>query len=400
MYLMAEASGLMLRRRLLGWCIGCVTRNPLKGKLKETMKIVTIIGARPQFIQAAPLSNYIAGQDDVEEILIHTGQHYDENMSDVFFEEMHIPKPKYNLALGGGTHGKMTGRMLEGIEKILLEEQPDWVLVFGDTNSTLAGALAAKKLHIKVAHVEAGLRSYNMAMPEEVNRILTDRISSILFCPSQKAVDNLQLEGSEHWDTKVIISGDIMKDAANFYAPKARMPEGFELPAGEFHRAENTDVLDRLSAIFSALREIAQTVPVVLPLHPRTRQKIATQGIATGAITIIEPVGYLNMVWLLDNCKMVFTDSGGLQKEAYYFSTPCITLRDETEWVELVEQGHNALVGADAGAIIGAWQGFDFNLDFSANIYGAGETSQVIIGEMWPPVVIFSKEVMPEGDPE
>ena len=351
------------------------------------MKILTIIGARPQFIKAAPLSNYIAGLDGVEEILVHTGQHYDENMSDVFFEEMHIPKPKYNLALGGGTHGKMTGRMLEGIEQILLDERPDWVLVFGDTNSTLAGALAATKLHIKVAHVEAGLRSYNMAMPEEVNRILTDRISAVLFCPSQKAVDNLALEGVEHWDTNVVISGDIMKDAADFYAPRASQPVDFPHAAGSFHlatvhRAENTDDPERLRSIFSALTEVAGTAPLVLPLHPRTRQRIETFGIDTGDISLIEPVGYLNMVWLLDNCRMVFTDSGGLQKEAYYFGKPCVTMRDETEWTELVDERHNVLVGADAGAILGAAQGFAFNEDYSSDIYGAGDTSRKIVAAL------------------
>lgn len=347
------------------------------------MKIITIIGARPQFIKAAPLSNYIAGVDGVEEILVHTGQHYDENMSDVFFEEMHIPRPKYNLNLGGGTHGQMTGRMLEGVEKILLDEKPDWVLVYGDTNSTLAGALAAKKLHIKVAHVEAGLRSYNMAMPEEVNRILTDRISTVLFCPSQQAVDNLEKEGAKHWDTKVIISGDIMKDAADFYAPRAAPPVGVDLPAqfhlATVHRAENTDDPERLSAIFSALRTMAAEEAVVLPLHPRTKKKIAELGISTTGITLIDPVGYLQMVYLLQGCSLVLTDSGGLQKEAYYFKKACITLRDETEWVELVEEGFNVLAGADTDRILAAWRNGGFSDNFGGGIYGFGGTCEKIV---------------------
>ena len=353
------------------------------------MKILTIIGARPQFIKAAPLSNYIVKHHPgIQEILVHTGQHYDENMSDVFFEEMHIPKPKYNLALGGGTHGRMTGRMLEGIEEILLEEKPQWVLVFGDTNSTLAGALAATKLHIRVAHVEAGLRSYNMAMPEEINRILTDRISTVLFCPSQRSVDNLNREGLDGWgQARAVISGDIMKDAADFYAPKAKAPLEFPHAPGEFHlatvhRAENTDDPTRLKSIISALQVIARTTPVVLPLHPRTLQKIDSQKVDVGNITLMDPVGYLNMVWLLSHCRKVFTDSGGLQKEAYYFNKPCITMRDETEWTELIEQNYNVLVGAEETAILDADLNFSFNQDDSFNIYGAGDTSQKIVQEL------------------
>lgn len=350
------------------------------------MKIVTIIGARPQFIKAAVVSRAIAECDGVEEIIIHTGQHFDTNMSDVFFEEMAIPRPQYNLNINGLGHGAMTGQMLEKIEEVLLREAPDWVLVYGDTNSTIAGALAAKKLHIKVAHVEAGLRSFNIDMPEEVNRILTDRISDVLFCPTETAMRNLEKEGYENLNCEVRMVGDVMQDAALFYADRAKKPEN-EIPSHfalcTVHRAENTDDSKRLKGIFDALEVISETTPVVLPLHPRTKAKLSASGydFDNSKIHFIEPVGYLEMVWLLSHCQFVLTDSGGLQKEAYFFSKPCITMRDETEWIELVEHGFNKLTGADTTRIIELANRMtkNCNLDFSIRLYGNGDAGKTII---------------------
>lgn len=350
------------------------------------MKIVTVIGARPQFIKAAVVSRAIANTDGVDEVIVHTGQHFDSNMSDVFFEEMSIPHPQYNLNINGLGHGAMTGQMLEKIEEVLLKEKPNWVLVYGDTNSTIAGALAAKKLHIKVAHVEAGLRSFNIDMPEEINRILTDRISDILFCPTQTAVKNLQNEGYENLDCDVKAVGDVMQDAALFYSGKSKKPE-MELPKKfalcTVHRAENTDSPKRLKNIFAALEEISENTPVVLPLHPRTRGKLNTinYDFQNSKIRFINPVGYLEMVWLLSNCKFVLTDSGGLQKEAYFFSKPCVTMRDETEWVELVENGFNNLAGADKKRIVELAEevSSNENLDFSMRLYGNGNAGKIII---------------------
>lgn len=350
------------------------------------MKIVTIIGARPQFIKAAVVSRIIAQTEGVEEIIIHTGQHFDSNMSDVFFEEMSIPHPQYNLNINGLGHGAMTGQMLEKIEEVLLKEKPDWVLVYGDTNSTLAGALAAKKLHIKVAHVEAGLRSFNIDMPEEVNRILTDRISDILFCPTTTAVHNLIKEGYENINSEIKEVGDVMQDAALFYETKAKKPNE-EIPNSfalcTVHRAENTDNSDRLKSIFSALEEISKITPVVLPLHPRTKAKLTNinYDFKKSNIRFISPVGYLEMVWLLSNCRFVLTDSGGLQKEAYFFSKPCVTMRDETEWVELVENGFNKLAGADYETIIALAKeaNENTNLDFTIRLYGNGDAGKIII---------------------
>jgi len=348
------------------------------------MKIVTSLGARPQFIKAGTVSREIAKHKDIEEVIIHTGQHYDANMSDVFFDEMQIPKPHYNLDINGLGHGAMTGQMLEKIEEVLLKEKPDWVMVYGDTNSTLAGALAASKLHIKVAHVEAGLRSFNMNMPEEVNRILTDRISTILFCPTQSAVDNLANEGYENLDIQVVKNGDVMQDGAMFYKglavkPKVKLEDEYVLST--IHRAENTDDLERLNAIVSALNEIAKEIQIVVPLHPRTKA-ILEKNNMTANFTIIEPVGYLEMVYLIQNSKLIMTDSGGLQKEAFFFEKPCITLRDETEWVELVENGFNVLVGADKEKILAAYNNQQFNSDFNINLYGMGQASKVIVEQL------------------
>ncbi len=351
------------------------------------MKIVTVIGARPQFIKAAAVSREIEKYPQIKEIIVHTGQHFDENMSDIFFKELHIPKPNYNLDIHGLNHGAMTGQMLEKIEEVLIKEKPDWVLVYGDTNSTIAGALAASKLHIKTAHVEAGLRSFNMKMPEEINRILTDRISNLLFCPTQKAVENLKNEGFENFSfAKIVKSGDVMQDAALFYEDLAKKPKSVNLEnfiLSTIHRAENTDNENRITEIFKTLNEIAKEIPVVLPLHPRTKKILKNLNIDTSNINIIEPVGYLQMVWLLKNSKMVMTDSGGLQKEAFFFKKPCITLRDETEWVELVENRFNKIVGANREKILKAYQEMkDINLDFSKDLYGGGKASKIIVKEL------------------
>jgi len=351
------------------------------------MKILTILGARPQFIKAGTVSREIAKHNDIDEVIVHTGQHYDTNMSDIFFEEMQIPKPNYFLGIGGKTHGAMTGQMMEKIEEVALREKPDWVLVYGDTNSTLAGALVATKLHIKLAHIEAGLRSFNMKMPEEINRILTDRVSSILFCPTKTAVDNLKNEGFDRFDCKVVHSGDVMYDGALFYKKLAKKPpykinDNFILCT--IHRAENTDNENRLKSIFEALNEIGEEREIVLPLHPRTKKIVQALNIDTQNLTIIEPVGYLEMVWLIDNCALVMTDSGGLQKEAYFFQKPCITLRDETEWVELVEHGFNILVGADREKIMETYKNHTslFTLHSSLNLYGNGDASKIIIEKL------------------
>ena len=353
------------------------------------MKIITIVGARPQFVKAAALSRAIEKHTEIEEIIVHTGQHFDDNMSEVFFREMEIPKPKYNLNINSVGHGAMTGRMLEAIEKILLEEKPDLLLVYGDTNSTIAGALAAKKLHIKVAHVEAGLRSFNMDMPEEVNRILTDRISDYLFCPTQTAVDNLMREGYENINTKIIKSGDVMQDAAEYYsltsAEKATVAN--KITYDKFilctlHRAENTDNKENLTGIINALNTINKTVPVVLPLHPRTKGKIADLGLKMEFNTIT-PVGYFDMIELLKKCTLVMTDSGGLQKEAFFFKKNCVTMREQTEWVELVENKVNVLVGSDTQKIIqGVEQMLEQQADFTIDLYGSGKACENIIQEL------------------
>jgi len=361
------------------------------------MKIITIVGARPQFVKAAVVSRSIAtfsqNNRHISEVIVHTGQHYDANMSEVFFEEMKIPKPHYNLHIGGGYHGAMTGQMLEKIEAVLLAEKPDVVLVYGDTNSTLAGALASVKLHIPVAHVEAGLRSFNMRMPEEVNRILTDQISSWLFCPTKTAVNNLQDEGfiRAKAESKHVVEnvGDVMYDAALFYKKIAQPSEKnsrilkevkHQFYLATIHRAENTDDIERLTNIISALDTISKEMPVILPLHPRTRSIIKQYNIQFDNINVIEPVGYFDMIMLLGQCQGVLTDSGGVQKEAYFFSKPCITLRDETEWVELVEHDYNVLVGADYDKILQAQKELSTKqLDFSIQLYGDGTAGEKII---------------------
>lgn len=348
------------------------------------MKILTILGARPQFIKAGSVSREIAKHKEIEEIIVHTGQHYDPNMSDIFFEEMKIPKPDYFLGIGGSSHGAMTGQMIEKIEEVALKEKPNWVIVYGDTNSTLAGAIVASKLHIKLAHIEAGLRSFNMKMPEEVNRILTDRISNILFCPTDTAVQNLKNEGYDNFNCTIVKSGDVMQDGAMFYKhlatkPKLDIKNSFILCT--IHRAENTDDENRLKNIFEALNEIAKEKQIILPLHPRTKKLLPYPLSLNPNIILIDPVGYLEMVWLIDNCSLVMTDSGGLQKEAYFFEKKCITLRDETEWIELLECGANTLVGVNKEQIVKAYRNhLAFNIKNSKlNLYGSGKASEMII---------------------
>ncbi|MEG2343905.1 MAG: UDP-N-acetylglucosamine 2-epimerase (non-hydrolyzing) [Acidaminococcaceae bacterium] len=352
------------------------------------MKLITIVGARPQFVKAAVVARAIAkhnqvNEQKIEEIIIHTNQHYDLNMSAVFFEEMHIPRPNYNLGVGGGAQGAMTGRMLEKIEEILLAEQPDYVLVYGDTNSTLAGALAAVKLHIPVVHIEAGLRSFNMSMPEEVNRILTDRVATLLLCPTQTAVTNLQVENIKQGVHNV---GDVMYDAVEYYGRLAQPSlEVKQLCTHNYclatvHRAENTDDVRRLANIMRALDTIATDKTVVLPLHPRTKKILQAHNIKLKNVTLIEPVGYFDILTLLKNAEGVFTDSGGMQKEAYFFAKPCFTLRDETEWVELVEGGANKLVGADYETIMQTYKTWRPAAEvFATKLYGNGDAGEKIV---------------------
>ena len=361
------------------------------------MRITTIVGARPQFIKAATVSRAIQEHNQkggvtnfIEEKIIHTGQHFDSNMSEIFFKELHIPPPDLFLGINSMSHGAMTGRMLEKIEKILLDDRPDWVLVYGDTNSTLAGALAAVKLHIPVAHVEAGLRSFNPDMPEEINRVMTDHMSSILFCPTTVAVDNLETEGIKKGVKRV---GDVMFDAFLYYQTVNNDRESclqkFGLRPGNYclatvHREENTDNSDRLMAILAALDGIGlEDKPVILPIHPRTRKAVDNLNIKLSEfenIRAIEPVGYLDMIALESQSFAVLTDSGGVQKEAFFSQVPCITLRDETEWVETVESGWNILAGADKENIIKSFGSVKMFADRQAPpLYGDGRAAQKII---------------------
>jgi len=344
------------------------------------MKILTILGARPQFIKASAFSREVNKHADIEEVIIHTGQHFDANI-----EQMGIPKPKYNLNIHSLSHGAMTGRMLEQIETILIEEKPDWVLVYGDTNSTLAGALAATKLQFKLAHVEAGLRSFNTKMPEEINRILTDRISNLLFCPTETAVKNLTHEKLK--PEKIIRTGDIMYDSALYFKqfakkPNAEFNNNFILAT--LHRAENTDTKTKLEEIVSAINEISKKTQIAIPLHPRTKGKMKQFNLSFDkTVQCIQPVGYLEMLWLLEKCSMVMTDSGGLQKEAYFFKKACICMREETEWTELVEHNINKLTGSDFDKIINAYQLFvEGNNSFPENLYGYGDTARIILNEI------------------
>jgi len=339
------------------------------------MKIVTIVGTRPQFIKAAAVDRAIQGFNKrkrrIYEILVHTGQHYDYLMDKVFFEELELPRPDYHLGVGSGSHAKQTGMMLERIERVLVKEKPEMAIVYGDTNSTLAGALAAAKLNIPIAHIEAGLRSHNRTMPEEINRLLTDHLSTFLFCPTTQSVKNLIKEGIKDGETKVVKKvGDVMYDSILYYSKIAekqstilkdlnllnpqsaiRNPQYY---LATLHRAENTDNPDRLKSILTALNEIGKKVPVILPLHPRTKKMMSAYHLfpRNQRIRFIEPVSYLNMLKLEKNATAILTDSGGVQKEAYWFRVPCLTLREETEWMETVRSGWNVLVGIEQKKIV------------------------------------------------
>ncbi|MBT8220949.1 MAG: UDP-N-acetylglucosamine 2-epimerase (non-hydrolyzing) [Bacteroidia bacterium] len=342
--------------------------------------IITILGARPQFIKAATLSKALDEHPEAQEILIHTGQHFDSNMSEIFFNQMSIPEPKYNLAINNLGHGAMTGEMLKATEKILLDEKPDLVVVYGDTNSTLAGALAATKLHIPVAHVEAGLRSFNMHMPEEINRILTDRISSFLFCPTEAAINNLHNEGFKNFDVIIKNVGDVMFDACRTFALKAKPPQ-FSDPfiLVTIHRAENTNDPSKLKAIVEALNILHQEIKVVIPLHPRTAQYLKKYGL-TLKCAIVEPVGYLEMLGMLQKAKAIVTDSGGLQKEAYFHSKSCVTIRDQTEWVELVECGANILSSTNTAEIVQKVRySLEKTISLNPILYGDGHAVDKIV---------------------
>lgn len=410
------------------------------------MKICTIIGARPQFIKAAAVSRAIAAHNrltpdalvrqiengrsavrnvsrtipeakrsgtPLTEVIIHTGQHYDEAMSSIFFRELAMPKPKYNLNIGSGTHGQQTGKMLAGIEDVLLKEKPDWVLIYGDTNSTLAGALAAAKIHIPVAHIEAGLRSFNRRMPEEINRVVADHLSTVLFCPSQVSVDNLAAEGIPlplthnplpitynplPITSNVLIVGDVMADALTFAvqtsSKTSNILQRLSLKPKQYllatvHRAENTDDPQRLAGIMDALSEIAKRETVVLPIHPRTKKMLGDNypSVLTphsshltphASLKFIDPVGYFDIIALEKSARMILTDSGGIQKEAYWLKVPCVTLRDETEWLETIQAGWNILTGANSAKIIKAVKTFKTPAKHP-NLYGNGKTAEKIV---------------------
>ncbi len=344
------------------------------------MKLLTVVGARPQFVKAGVVSRAIATHPEINEVVVHTGQHFDPNMSDIFFSQLQMPKPDFMLGIHGGTHGEMTGRMLAEIERIIIDTQPDRLLVYGDTNSTLAGALAAAKLHVPVAHIEAGLRSFNMRMPEEINRILTDRVSDVLFCPTDAAVQNLNNEGITDKVAHILKTGDVMEDSARLFSEVSVVPdvaadlEGFVLAT--LHRAENTDDPGRLAGVVAGLNRVHREIaPVILPVHPRTRQAIAKAGLVLDVITI-EPVGYLEMLGLLKKCAIVVTDSGGVQKEAFFFRKPCVTVRDQTEWVELVVIGANRLCPPEEGAMLDAVRKASLStVEDKEDLYGGGKAA-------------------------
>lgn len=344
-------------------------------------KILTVVGARPQFIKAASVSREL--RKEFKEVLVHTGQHYDENLSDIFFEELEIPKPDYNLAIGSGPHGKQTGEMLNRIEEVIFKEKPDAVLVYGDTNSTLAGALAASKLLVPVYHIEAGLRSFNKAMPEEQNRILTDHVSTLLFSPTKTAVSHLKKEGITYGIYNV---GDVMYDSVLYNLElakkKSNILDKLNLEKGSYilstiHRAENTNSRERMENIVGALNESNEKI--ILPLHPRTINYLKEYDLKfEDNIKVIDPIGYLDMLILLNNSKKILTDSGGIQKEAYFLGIPCITMRDETEWVETVEHGWNVLVGADYKEIKNAMNSFSGGVG-KPECFGDGKASEKIV---------------------
>ena len=357
-----------------------------------SLKVATVVGARPQFVKAAAISRAITQYNAacpaqvIQEMLIHTGQHYDYEMSAVFFRQLGLPEPAHHLGVGSGPHGAQTGTMLKRVEDVLLEKQPDLVLVHGDTNSTLAGALAAAKLHIPVAHVEAGLRSFNRRMPEEINRVLTDHLATWLFCPSEQAVQNLAQEGIRKGVYQV---GDVMYDVLLWRLPSANerrdLLTELDVRAGAYavatvHRAENTDDLNRLQSIFMALERLAQDgLPVVAPLHPRTQKALQNLALTLEHVHAMPPVSYEEMLCLEANARIILTDSGGIQKEAYWLGVPCVTLREETEWVETVTAGWNTLVGCDPDRILEAVHQVRPN-DSRLSLYGDGNSAKRIVG--------------------
>ena len=348
------------------------------------MKIVTIIGARPQFIKAAVVSKAFEKSKETEEIIVHTGQHFDTSMSDVFFRELQIPAPKYNLSVNSLSHGAMTGRMLEETEKILLREKPDFVLVYGDTNSTVAGALAAKKLHIKVIHVEAGLRSFNPAMPEEINRIITDRLSDILFCPTEQAVKNLTKEGFEHFNCKYYCVGDVMYDAVLHFLPIAKERQDIKIGSDKYiactlHRQETTDNKVYFGNVIEALNSINKLIPVVLPIHPRTKKMLRAYDLRP-EFKITEPLGYLDMLKFVSGSSLVITDSGGLQKESFFLKKYCAVIRNDTEWTELTDAGYAITTGYDPNAVNKAvTELLNTKLSFNEKFYGDGNAAAKIL---------------------
>ena len=374
------------------------------------MKIVTVIGARPQIIKAAALSRAIKTHyaDRIQEIIVHTGQHYDDNMSQVFFDELGIPRPDYNLHVGSASHGVQTARMTEGIEEILLKENPDFIVLYGDTNSTLAGAVAAAKIHIPIVHIEAGLRSFNKSMPEEINRIVCDHCSTLLFSPTLAGVENLKREGFPMDNNgpytidnpRVYHCGDIMYDNSLHFAEiaeqKTNIIQRLELADKPFilstiHRDSNTDQPERLDAIFTAILKLSEECPVVLPLHPRTAKLLKTnistekqaQIFSSTNIKITPPVSFLEMIALERHALLVMTDSGGVQKESYFFKKPCIILRPETEWVEIVQTGNAILADADEGRIMEAWQHFKGNPPTKfPEIFGDGHAAEFMLEQM------------------
>ena len=347
------------------------------------MKFLTVVGARPQFIKAAAFSCTLKDYSEINEVIVHTGQHYDKNMSKVFFEELSIPKPKYILNSGGMSHGGMTGYLLTEIEKIILQENPDYVIVYGDTNSTLAGSLAAVKLHIPIAHIESGLRSFNTRMPEEINRILTDRISSFLFCPTKIAVENLYNEGFNAFQSNIYEVGDIMYDSIKLFSSMINPNLDFASPYAlcTIHRQENTNDINRFTAIINGLNDISNEIKIKLPLHPRTKNYLKSLNLQLNEnIEILEPQSYIGFISLMQHSKLIISDSGGIQKEAYFLKKNCIVLRDETEWTELIDSKNNILVGANKSKLIKAYQErAKLNQNFSDSLYGDGKTARKII---------------------
>jgi len=343
------------------------------------IKIISIVGARPQFIKASTVSRAILKKEGVSEIIIHTGQHYDSNMSDIFFSEMKIPEPKYNLSISNGTHGRNTGRMMEMIEKTLIEERPAGIIVYGDTNTTLAGALAAKKLHIPVFHVEAGLRSFDMRMPEEINRVLTDRISDILFCPTEVSKTNLIDESFQNFNCKIEIVGDVMFDAARFYEGFARIPDSKDHLLVTIHREGNVVDREVLSSIVKGLNTLANFKKIIFPAHPRTAAAMRKFRLQPN-FPIIDPVGFYEMIGLIKTADIVITDSGGLQKEAFFYGKNSVVLRKNTEWVELLDNGFTRLVSSDPELLVETVRNRTWaNTNFGVPLFGDGTAADKVV---------------------